>query len=653
MKKIGIKKIDHRRPPHSGRQVKGRAFAAEVDPRVKPGAPAAEDVRAEKEEPEPLTERKPPAIREMKGDDMAEDHLKNEKDGLALNRRKFLAYFSSIGLGASLLPGTLLAVAQDAPQITLGMVDEAARIAGLNLPPDAEKRIADQLNRKGGLLDNFKALRDMSLGNATPPAFVFNPVLPGMKLPLDRRTFRWSKPNAVKPKTDEDLAFLPVTHLARLLEKREIKSLDLTKLYLERLKKYDPILHCVVTLTEELALKQAAQADREIAAGRYRGPLHGIPWGAKDLLAVKGYKTTFGASPYKDQVIDMDSSVYTKLTEAGAVLLAKLTLGALAQGDRWFGGQTKSPWDPANPNNGSSGSSAGPAAATAAGLVGFAIGTETRGSIMSPSSRCGVTGLRPTFGRVSRYGAMALSWTMDKIGSLCRSAEDCALVLKSIAGPDGKDNHVIAAPFDWDSGRDVRKLRVGYIKSDLESDIPDDPKNPDRVQRLRENRKFGQEAFAVIKALGVNLIPIELPKAGSNDMDFILTTEAAAAFDELIRSDKLEMMSAEPERSAWVGSFRLHRFVPAVEYIQANRARTRLMETFAPVFSNIDLFIGSSLGVTNLTGHPEISLPSGFDSKGQPASLRLTGKLFGEEDMLLLAAAFQSKTDHHLRRPKL
>jgi len=574
-------------------------------------------------------------------------------DKLEVNRRRFIAYFSSIGLGATLMPGALLAQAQDAQVITLGMVDEAARIAGLTLSPDAEKRIADSLSRRGSLLANYQALRDLKLGNDTPLAIVFNPLLPGMKLPPDRKTFKWSKPEAAKPKTDEDLAFLPLTHLARLIEKRVIKSLDLTKLYLERLKKYDPILHCVVTLTEELALKQAAQADAEIAGGKYRGPLHGIPWGAKDLLAVKGYKTTFGASPYKDQVIDVDSTVFTRLTEAGAVLLAKLTLGALAQGDRWFGGQTKSPWDPANPTSGSSGSSAGPASTTAAGLVGFSIGSETRGSIMSPASRCGVTGLRPTFGRVSRYGAMALSWTMDKIGPICRTAEDCALVLKAINGPDGKDPHVIAAPFDWDATRDVRKLRVGYIKTDYEGDIPDDPKNPDRVQRQRENRKFNVEALAVFKALGVNPIPIELPKVSSGDMDFILTTEAAAAFDELIRSDKLDLMSAEPERSSWVGSFRLHRFVPAVEYIQANRARYRLMQEFAKVFDKIDLFIGSSLGVTNMTGHPEISLPSGFDSKGQPASLRLTGRLFGEEDMLLLARAFQGKTDHHLKRPKL
>jgi Asp-tRNA(Asn)/Glu-tRNA(Gln) amidotransferase A subunit family amidase len=533
------------------------------------------------------------------------------------------------------------------------MVGLAARVADVPLSPDAQKRIADGLNRRNSLLSNYQQLRDMKLGNDTPPAYVFNPFLPGMKVPAGRKIFRYSQPKIAKPKTDEDLAYLSVTQLAQLVKSRTVKSLDLTKLYIERLKKYDPTLHFLVTLTEELALKQAAKADAEIAAGKYRGPLHGIPWGAKDLLAVKGYKTTWGASPYKDQVVDVDSTVFTKLSEAGAVLAAKLTLGALAMGDRWFGGQTKSPWDPANPNNGSSGSSAGPASATAAGCVGFGIGTETRGSIMSPASRCGNTGLRPTFGRVSRHGAMALSWTMDKIGSLCRSAEDCALVLKAIHGPDGKDNHVIDAPFDWDAGRDVRTLRVGYVKADYEGDIPDDPKNPDRVERMRTMRKLNVEALAVIKGLGVKLVPIELPKLDSGPMDFLLTVEGAAAFDDLVRSDKLDLMSADPERSAWVGSFRQHELVPAVQYIQANRARYRLMEEFAKVFDSIDLFIGSMLGVTNLTGHPELSLPHGFDSKGQPASLRMTGKLFGEEDMLLLAKAYQEKTSFHLPRPKL
>jgi Asp-tRNA(Asn)/Glu-tRNA(Gln) amidotransferase A subunit family amidase len=408
-----------------------------------------------------------------------------------------------------------------------------------------------------------------------------------------------------------------------------------------------------VTLTEELALRQARRADEEIARGKYRGPLHGIPWGAKDLLAVRGYKTTFGASPYKDQSFDIDSTVFSRLDDAGAVLVAKLTLGALAQGDRWFGGQTKSPWDPGNATIGSSGSSAGPGSATAAGLVGFALGTETRGSIMSPAARCGVTGLRPTFGRVSRFGAMALSWTMDKIGPMCRSAEDCALVLRAIQGPDGKDNSVLDVPFDWEVGADVRKLRVGYLKSSFEREISEEPGNPERVARAREARKIDLAALDTIRSLGVDLKAIELPKQDADTLGFILSVESAAAFDDLTRSGRLDMMSEPPERSSWVDTFRLHRFVPAVEYIQANRARYRMMEEFNRVFSDIDLFIGSSLAVTNLTGHPEISLPHGFDSRGQPASLRFTGKLFGEEGMLLLAHAFQSKTDFHLRRPKL
>jgi Asp-tRNA(Asn)/Glu-tRNA(Gln) amidotransferase A subunit family amidase len=484
-------------------------------------------------------------------------------------------------------------------------------------------------------------------------ALVFNPVLPGTKLPAGESSLKTSKVKVTKPRTDEDLAFLPVTRLAALLKKREIKSVDLTRLCLERLKKYDPILHCVVTLTEDLALEQAARADREIAAGRYRGPFHGVPWGAKDLLAVKGYKTTFGASPYKDQTIDRNATVYERLTEAGAVLLAKLTLGALAMGDRWFGGQTKSPWDPKNPGQGSSGSSAGPAASVVAGLVPFAIGSETRGSIISPASRCGVTGLRPSFGRVSRYGAMALSWTMDKIGPLCRTAEDCAVVLHAIQGPDGRDNSVVDVPFAWDASRDIRKLRVGYLKSDSEKEVPDDPKNPDRVQRMREAQAFTKASLEVLRGLGVKPVPVDLPKMGSGPLDFLLTTEAAAAFDDLVRSDKLDLMSADPERSAWVGSFRQHEFVPAVQYIQANRARYRLMEAYHEFFKDMDVLVGSALGPTNLTGHPEVAFPHGFDSKGQPAVLRLTGKLFGEADILLLAHAFQQKTDFHLKRPKL
>jgi Asp-tRNA(Asn)/Glu-tRNA(Gln) amidotransferase A subunit family amidase len=575
------------------------------------------------------------------------------EDRRALERRRFLAYFAALGLGGTLLPGALWAAAQEAPAITPEMVAEAAKIAGLTFSPGAEKAIAEGLNRRGGLLQDFLALREMDLGNDTPLALVFNPVLPGTALPAGPSLLRTSRVKISPSRSAEDLAFLPVTHLAALLRKKAVTSTDLTKLCLERLKKYDPVLHCVVTLTEDLALKQAAQADREIAAGRYRGLLHGIPWGAKDLLAVKGYRTTFGASPYKDQTIDRNATVYERLTAAGAVLVAKLALGALAMGDRWFGGQTKSPWDPANPEQGSSGSSAGPAAAVAAGLLPFAIGSETRGSIISPASRCGVTGLRPSFGRVSRYGAMTLSFSMDKLGPLCRTAEDCAVVLHAIQGPDGRDNTVLDIPFSWDAGRDVRKLRVGYLKSDLEREIRDDPKNPERVRRMREAQAFGKASLELIRGLGVQPVPVELPKMGSGPMDFLLTTEGAAAFDDLVRGGELDLMSAEPERSAWVAAFRLHELVPAVDYIQANRARYRLMEAYRDLFKDLDVLVGSALGPTNLTGHPEIALPQGFDSKGQPSALRLTGKLLGDSDILLLAHAFQQRTDFHLKRPKL
>jgi Asp-tRNA(Asn)/Glu-tRNA(Gln) amidotransferase A subunit family amidase len=581
----------------------------------------------------------------------SEEHERETRT--TVNRRRVLSYFGALGLGGTLLPGALLAVAQDAPEITPEMVAAAARIAGLPLSPEAGKAVAEGLRRRGGLLQDFQDLRDMGLGNDTPSALVFDPVLPGTAPPSGRSYLRTTKVRVAAPRSDEDLAFLPVTHLAALLKRREIRSVDLTRICLERLKKYDPLLHCVVTLTEDLALEQAARADREIAAGRYRGPLHGVPWGAKDLLAVKGYKTTFGASPYRDQTIDRNATVTERLTAAGAVLVAKLSLGALAMGDRWFGGQTKSPWDPKNPRQGSSGSSAGPAAAVAAGLVPFAVGSETRGSIISPASRCGVTGLRPSFGRVSRFGAMALSWTMDKLGPLCRTAEDCAVVLHAIQGPDGRDNTVLDVPFGWDAGRDVRKLRVGYLKSDLERDIPDDPRNPDRVLRMREGQAFGRASLEVIRKLGLDPVAVELPKMGSGPLDFLLTTEAAAAFDDLVRSDRLDLMAAEPERSAWVGSLRLHEFVPAVQYIQANRARYRLMEAYHEFFRGMDVLVGSALGPTNLTGHPELALPQGFDSKGQPSALRLTGRLFGDADVLLLAHAFQGATEFHLRRPKL
>ena len=568
---------------------------------------------------------------------------------LAMNRRRFIAGLSAAGVGSTLLPGALAAVAQDADEITVEMLESAQQIAGLRFTPDELRAVVGRLNRTGGNTAAYETLRAADLGNSTQPALVFNPVPPGMTLPTNRRPIRRETLAVSMPATDAELAFLPLTHLARLVETRQVTPSELTELYLARLKQYNPILHCVVSFTEELARRQARQADEEIAAGTYRGPLHGIPWGAKDLLAVRGTTTTWGASPYKGRTIDTDATVYSRLTDAGAILIAKLSMGALASGDRWFGGRTRNPW---NTEQGSSGSSAGPGSATAAGLVGFAIGTETRGSIMSPSTRNGVTGLRPTFGRVSRYGAMALSWSMDKIGPMCRGAEDCALVFDAIHGPDGRDNSILDVPFNWDATADVTRLRVGYLRSAFEDDIEDNPEAPQRVASQRQNLANDRAALDAIRGLGVQVAPFDLPDLPTQAVGFILGTEAAAAFDTPTLNAQLDGMRVAPEESRWPDSFRMSRFVPAVEYLQAQRVRMRMIEEVHAALGDLDLFLGSRLGLTNLTGHPEMSLPNGF-FQGSPTSLRLTGKLFGEAEILLLAHAYQAATDHHLRHPRL
>jgi Asp-tRNA(Asn)/Glu-tRNA(Gln) amidotransferase A subunit family amidase len=568
---------------------------------------------------------------------------------LAMNRRRFIAGLSAAGVGSTLLPGALAAVAQDSDAVTVEMLEAAQQIAGLRFTPDELQAIAGRLNRTGGDTSAYETLRAANLGNSTQPALVFNPVPPGMTLPTERRPMRRQEVTVAMPASDAELAFLPLTHLAKLVETRQVKPSELTELYLARLRRHNPTLRCVVSFTEELARRQARQADEEIAAGTYRGPLHGIPWGAKDLLAVRGTKTTWGASPFKDQTVDTDATVYSRLTDAGAILVAKLSMGALASGDRWFGGRTRNPW---NTEQGASGSSAGPGASTAAGLVGFSIGTETRGSIMSPSTRNGVTGLRPTFGRVSRYGAMALSWSMDKIGPMCRSAEDCALVFDAIRGPDGRDNTVLDVPFNWDATADVASLRVGYLRTTFEDDIEDDPHNPQRAASQRQSLSNNRVALDAIRGLGVQLAPFDLPELPTEAIGFILGTEAAAAFDVPTLNAQLDSMREAPEESRWPDSFRTSRFVPAVEYLQANRVRMRFIEEVDAALGDFDLFVGSNLALTNLTGHPEISLPNGF-FQGSPTSLRFTGKLFGEAEILRLAHAYQAATDYHLQHPAL
>ncbi|MCU0639757.1 MAG: amidase [Candidatus Krumholzibacteria bacterium] len=490
------------------------------------------------------------------------------------------------------------------------------------------------------LIDNlhgYMALRGVPIPNSIPPALDFNPIPAGFKFETKERKFVASKVRKPeRPENLEELAFMPVRELAELVRTRKVSSIELTKLFLDRLKKFGPTLECVITLTEERALESARRADEEIAAGKYRGLLHGIPYGAKDLLAVKGYPTTWGAAPYRDQVIDEDAAVIKKLDEAGAVLVAKLTMGALAWGDVWFGGKTRNPW---NLEQGSSGSSAGSASATAAGLVPFAIGTETWGSIVSPSTRCGATGLRPTYGRVSRTGAMALSWSMDKIGPICRTVEDCAIVFEAIRGADGIDRTLIEAPFNYDPGIDIKKLRIGYLKRLFDEDY--------------ENRANDEATLEKLRGLGCDLVPIELPDLPVDAISFILSAEAAAAFDELTRTGRDDLMVRQT-RDAWPNVFRASRLIPAVEYIQANRLRYLIIEEMQKLGVDVWLspsFGGSNLLLTNLTGHPCVVLPNGFDEKGCPASVTFMGKLFGEAELLAVAKAYQDATGFHLKHP--
>ena len=485
----------------------------------------------------------------------------------------------------------------------------------------------------------YQRVRDFPIANSTPPALIFNPLPAGMRAPDRADSIHFSDPGSVRmPANESDLAFYTVTELAALLRSRQITSVRLTQFFLDRLRKYGPELECVITLTDSLALAQARRADEEIAAGTYRGLLHGIPYGAKDLLAVRGYKTTWGAAPYRDQVIESDATVIKKLEQAGAVLVAKLTLGALAWGDVWYGGKTRNPWDR---EQGSSGSSAGSAAATAAGLVPFAIGTETWGSIVSPSTRCGVTGLRPTFGRVSRAGAMALSWSMDKIGPIARSVDDCAIVFDAIRGSDGIDQSVIDWPLRWTPEQDISTIRVGYLKSAFEKEYA--------------NKENDLQTLETLRSLGVELIAIELPEFPVYPLSFILSAAAAAAFDELTRSNRDDLLVRQI-KNAWPNVFRAARFIPAVEYIQANRIRYELIQAMQAVFEKVDVYVAPSFGGdnmlrTNLTGHPAVVIPNGFNEKGSPTSISFIGNLFDEGTVMAVARAVQNATRFHRQHP--
>ena len=544
----------------------------------------------------------------------------------------------------------------------------AEQVAGLEFTDAEEEAIVRGVS---GNLTSYEQLRKIDIPLDTEPAITFRPYLPG-KQPGGRST-RNAKLAVAKParvqvgSSLEDLAFEPIPVLASLIESRKITSTDLTKMYLARLKRYGDPLHCVITLTEDLALAQAANADKDLKAGRHRGPLHGIPWGAKDLFDTKGIRTTWGAKPFEDRVPDIDATIVERLRDAGAVLCAKLSMGSLAQGGIWFGGSTRNPWAP---DATSSGSSAGPGAATAAGLVAFGIGTETRGSIMSPASTCGVVGLRPTYGRVSRYGAMALSWTMDKIGPMCRRVEDCAIVFNAIYGADNRDDTVVDAPFTWNPDVPLSSLKIGYVKREFEL-APPNPNAPagggggrggltpeEARRRAEERNKLLNDALNVLRAAGAKLEPIELPDLQTNTINFILTTEGAAAFDDATRDRRLDMMNANgPDfGSTWPNSFRTHRFVPAVEYIRAQRARTLLIRQMDALMSKVDVFLSpttsASLSITNLTGHPALCLKSGFVD-GTPQALMITGRLYDEASVLRVALAYERATKWHEMNPAL
>ncbi|HEX5474587.1 MAG TPA: amidase [Vicinamibacterales bacterium] len=597
-------------------------------------------------------------------------------------RRRFLRVLPGAVAGALAAPAFARQAAQTPPRITPDNLDGAEKIFGLDFDATEEQQALGGVNRD---LASFEQLRAIDVPLDVEPPLEFLPYLHGEKpkpgaTPGARLEVALQPPGP-RPASLDDLAFAPITTLAPMLRRREISSTELTRMYLARIKKYGPKLNCIVTLLEDLALQQAADADTAIRAGHYKGPLHGIPWGPKDLFSVKGVPSTWGAAPYEHQVFDYDATIVERLREAGAVLVAKLSMGALAQGDRWFRGQTKNPWNPDDPRRGgSSGSSAGPGSATAAGLVVFGIGTETRGSIISPSSVNGVTGLRPTYGRVSRFGAMTLSWTMDKVGPMCRSVEDCALVFNAIYGPDGRDKAVVDAPFAWRPEVPLSTLKIGYVKTEFEPNAASPfggggrrgaagreagagrgrggrgMSEEERAQFLRDREQQLQQlntALDVFRHAGATLEPIELPGRDlSSAIGFMLNVEAAAAFDDLTRSPEAN----DPSLGSWPNTFRTARFVPAVEYLRGQRVRTLLMREFGKLMAQYDVFLSptssASLGITNLTGHPALALKAGFVDNA-PVELMLTGRLYDEATLLRVALAYERATTWHTMNPPM
>ena len=621
-----------------------------------------------------------------------------------------MAHFAGIGLGSTLVPGVIWARMQDqgTQRVTAPMVKEALRLQGVDLPDADIQAMVAGANQN---LTRYEEVRKMHIPLDVSPPFHFSALAPGIEPNRTRLPFRMSVAPAVKrPSNLEDVAFWPVRQLAELVRTRQVTSRELTEMYLARLHRYNPKLNFVVTFLDDVALAQAKQADTEIAAGKYKGPLHGIPWGAKDIISVKGYPTTWGAAALKGQVFDYDASVVELLRDAGAVLLAKLTTGELAQGDQWFGGRTNSPWDP---TQGSSGSSAGSSSATAAGCVPFALGSETSGSILSPAARCGIASLRPTFGRVSRYGIMALSWTQDRIGPMVRYAEDAAIVMQAIAKLDGRDMSVSDIPFNWDARLDIKKLRVGYVKESF-----DELSNADA-------KANAEKLLETLRGLGVSkFIEMKIPTSQTNVSS--LGVESFVYFDEMRRAGKLtgSRMGNANRPTA--------RLLPAVEYLQQQRLRMMMMTELAEATKDVDVYLvasnaggggggrgragdpadpaaaaaagdpvtagraggdpagragagragdpaagragGGAAGagaagggrggpgggggpaqrhstMANLACYPAVNVPNGFTAAGIPTNATFFARPFGEMELLALVKAYQDVAKHHLVKP--
>jgi Asp-tRNA(Asn)/Glu-tRNA(Gln) amidotransferase A subunit family amidase len=588
----------------------------------------------------------------------------------SLNRRKFLAASgASLGILASGCKPKIEQPQKAGPpsvEEKQSMVEippsiESPPTTGHNVEELLEFEYTDEewtqfLANWESQLDKIRGVRELNHPNSLAPAQVFDPRLPGIEYESESSHLILAANPDTLPEEKEDIAFAPATHLAHWVHSGKITSLELTELYLERIEKYNTTLQCFITVTPELARRQAKQADAEIEAGKIRGPLHGLPYGIKDLFDTKDISTTWGAAPYKENVATSDAHIVKKLRDAGAVLLGKTSCGALAYGDIWFGGVTRNPWEI---REGSSGSSAGSASATAAGLVSFSIGTETQGSIISPAVRCGVTGLRPTFGRVGRTGGMTLCWSLDKIGSICRFVEDTAIVLQAINGPDQQDPGSIPTQFGYDGKMDISEIRVGYdpqFFTDIDSHV------------------MNKVALESAQAVGVQLKEISLPQADRRGLQIQLQVEAAAAFEELTKSNRDDELRWQADR-AWPNSWRQARLIPATDYIQADRLRRLFMQEMHQVFQEVDIIIGDNFGggmlqITNFTGHPQLTLRCGFQERAIkpafeetgvaedetaifPHSIGLWGPLFGEGKLLAVGRALEERLDVKSKRPPM